>query len=147
MELKKKIKEDFMVAYKAKDFNKKNFLGVIIGAIETNETKSQKIEPTDNNVVKLLKSFEKGLNETLESNKKLGLDYSTQEAELGYLEPYLSEMMGEDEVRLIVKSLINDTGNKNSGALMGLFNKMNKDKAFDNKIVSVIVNEELSLIQ
>ena len=147
MELKKRLKEDFITAYKAKEFNKKNLLGVIIGAIETNEGLKTKIEPTDKNVVKVIKSLEKGLIETLESNKKLGLDYSIQETELSYLAPYLPTELEEGEIRVIVKSLINETGSKNAGFLIGSFNRTNEDKAFDNKIVSIIVNEELSLIQ
>ena len=51
--------------------------------------------------------------------------------------------MTEDEIRFIVKHIISVSTNKNQGFLMGTFNKENVGKAFDNKIVSKIIQEEL----
>ena len=142
MTLKEKINADFMEAYKAKNFEKKNFLGVLKGAIQTQEGKL--IESTDENVLKIVKSFEKGINETIEAKNKLGQDINEQVAELSYLKPYLPTLMSEDEIKQIVKELISREGiNKNQGFLMGLFNKEQKGKAFDNKTVNRIIIENL----
>lgn len=142
MTLKEKINADFMEAYKAKNFEKKNFLGVLKGAIQTQEGKL--IESTDENVLKIVKSFEKGINETIEAKNKLGQDINEQLAELSYLKPYLPTLMSEDEIKQIVKELISREGiNKNQGFLMGLFNKEQKGKAFDNKTVNRIIIENL----
>lgn len=143
MLLKEKINADFMEAYKAKNMDKKNFLGVLKGAIQTQEGKQ--IESTDENVLKVIKAFEKGLNETIESKTKIGEDISQQLLEKSYIEVYLPTLMGEDEVRLIVKEMLVREGvNRNQGFLMGLFNKEQKGKAFDNKTVSKIIMEELA---
>jgi hypothetical protein len=50
--------------------DKKNFLGVLKGAIQTQEGKQ--IESTDENVLKVIKAFEKGITETIEGKKKIG---------------------------------------------------------------------------
>lgn len=143
MLLKEKINADFMEAYKAKNMDKKNFLGVLKGAIQTQEGKQ--IESTDENVLKVIKSFEKGLIETIESKTKIGEDISQQLLEKSYIEVYLPTLMSDDEVRLIVKEMLVREGvNRNQGFLMGLFNKEQKGKAFDNKTVSKIIMEELA---
>ena len=145
MTLKETINTDFMEAYKSKNMEKKNFLGVLKGALQTQEGKQ--IESTDENVLKVIKSFEKGINETIEGKIKLQLDIEEQKLELSYLQPYLPTLMGEDEIRLIVKEIVSrEDINKNQGFLMGLFNKEQKGKAFDNKTVSKIINEELVLV-
>lgn len=141
MTLKESVKSDFMSAYKAKDMVKKNFLSVLKGSIETNEGKG--IESNDVNVLKLIKSLEKGLNETIIALKENGLDTSETENELNYLKPYLPTLMSEDEVRNLIKVMISKTDNKNQGFLMGQFIKENQGKGFDNKIVSNIIKEEL----
>lgn len=143
MTLKEKINADFMEVYKAKNFEKKNFLGVLKGAIQTQEGKL--IESTDENVLKIVKSFEKGISETIEAKKKLGQEIAEQTAELSYLQPYLPTLMSEEEVRSIVKEILSREGvNKNQGFLMGMFNKEQKGKAFDNKLVSQIIQTELT---
>lgn len=142
MTLKERINADFLEAFKSGNRVKKDFLGVIKGTIQTNEGKL--IESTDENVLKVLKSIEKGIVETLESNKKIGADTSVQEAELSFITPYLPELMSEDVIREKVRLIIIESGNKNMGALMGMFNKQNAGQAFDNKVVSQIIKEEIA---
>jgi uncharacterized protein YqeY len=144
MTIKERINNDFMEAYKSKDMEKKNFLGVLKGSIQTQEGKQ--IESTDENVLKVIKAMEKGLNETVEGKAKMGMDVSKQKLELSYLKVYMPEMMSDDEVRLIVKEILSREGvNKNQGFLMGIFNKEQKGKGFDNKAVSRIIMEEIAL--
>ena len=136
-----KINADFLEAYKAKDFLKNNFLGVLKGSIQTNIGKG--IPSTDDNVLKVIKSMEKGVIENIEGRKSSGLDIFEQELELSYLKPYQPTLMSEDEIRAIVKELINNSTNKSLGFLMGTFNKQNPGKAFDNNTVSKIIKEEI----
>lgn len=144
MSLKERINTDFMEAYKAKNMEKKNFLGVLKGAIQTQEGKM--IESTDENVMKVIKAFEKGIKETLEGKTKLGKDTEQQKNELLFLQGYLPTLMSEDEVRGIVKEILSREGiNRNQGFLMGTFNKEQNGKGFDNKAVSKIIMEELAL--
>ena len=145
MTLKEQINADFLAAYKAKEMTKKNFLGTLKSQIQNNETKELKVESTDENVLKVIKSFEKGLNETIEAKKKLNQATTDEELELSFLQPYLPKLMSEDEVRVIVTEILARPNiNKNAGFLMGTFNKENTGKAFDNKIVQKLFNEQLA---
>jgi uncharacterized protein YqeY len=49
-----------MIAYKAKDMNKKTFLGILKGTLQTQETKRKPILSTDDNVLLLIRTIEKG---------------------------------------------------------------------------------------
>lgn len=141
MTIKDQINADFMEAYKAKNMEKKNFLGVLKGAIQTQEGKN--IESTDENVLKVIKSLEKGINENIQGRKASGLDTVEQELELSYIKPYQPELMSEDVIREKVRLIILEVGKSNLGLLMGTFNKQNAGTAFDNKVVSSIIKEEL----
>lgn len=142
MTIKDQINTDFMEAYKAKNMEKKNFLGVLKGAIQTQEGKN--IESTDENVLKVIKSLEKGINENIEGRKATGLDTAEQELELSYIKPYQPELMSEDELRIKVQHVIFDSGETNMGKIMGIFNKTYAGQAFDNKIVGKLIKEELA---
>lgn len=142
MTLKEQINKDFMEAYKAKNMEKKNFLGVLKGAIQTQEGKM--VESTDENILKVIKSFEKGIKETIENKNLIGESVEEQENELLFLNPYLPTLMSEDEIITIVKEILSREGiNKNIGFLMGTFNKEQNGKGFDNKVVSKIISKEL----
>ena len=130
MNLKERINADFMTAFKSKEMEKKNFLGVVKGEIQTEEGRSG--EATDEVVLGILKKMEKSLTQT-----------NTQESlkELEYIKPYLPELMDEVLIRSIIQSYKN-TGILNVGQMMGAFNKEYKGKA-DNALVSKIVKEVL----
>jgi uncharacterized protein YqeY len=128
--LKEKISEDFMTAFKAKDMNKKNFLGVIKGEIQNAELRG--ISPTDENVLNILKKMEKSL---LQTNTTESL------AELEYIKPYLPQMMSEKLIREKVLTY-KKSGITNLGQIMGEFNKHYKGQV-DNKMVSEIAKEIL----
>ena len=129
--LKDKISEDFMKAFKAKDMDKRNFLGVVKGEIQLQEGRG--IDSTDENVLKVLKKIEKSLKQT-----------NTEEAtkELSYIEKYLPSQMSEGKIKEIILEYTN-SGMVNIGQIMGKFNKEHKGKA-DNKLVSEIVKSILN---
>lgn len=129
--LKDKISEDFMKAFKAKNMDKKNFLGVVKGEIQLQEGRG--IDSTDENVLKVLKKIEKSLKQT-----------NTEEAtkELSYIEKYLPSQMSEGKIKEIILEYTN-SGMVNIGQIMGKFNKEHKGKA-DNKLVSEIVKSILN---
>lgn len=128
--LKEKISEDFMVAFKAKNMNKKNFLGVIKGEIQNAELRG--ISPTDENVLNILRKMEKSL---MQTNTPESL------AELEYVKPYLPAMMGKERIKEIILNY-QSNGLTNVGQMMGEFNKNFKGLA-DNKLVSEVIKEVL----
>jgi uncharacterized protein YqeY len=131
MSLKERINIDFMAAFKAKDMDKKNFLGLIKSEIQNEFGRSGKED--DETVLGILKKMEKSLKQT-NTDESLG--------ELEYIKPYLPTMMGEDRIREILHDY-KANGLNNVGQMMGEFNKVYKGKA-DNALVSKIVKEVLA---
>lgn len=129
--LQEQINQDFMTAFKAKDMDKKNFLGVIKGEIQNAELRG--ISPTDENVIGILKKMEKSLLQT-----------GTADAlkELEYIKPYLPAMMSEATCREKVATYI-ASGFTNMGQIMAEFNKHYKGLV-DNKMLSEVVKAALN---
>jgi uncharacterized protein YqeY len=128
MTLKDKINYDFVEAFKNKETDKKNFLGVIKGEIQNEEGRTGPI--TDEKVLSILKKLEKSLVQTNTSDSLKELDV---------LKPYLPVMMSESRIEEIISNYV-DNGLSNVGQIMGEFNKNFKGQA-DNKIVSEIVKK------
>lgn len=128
--LKEQINADFMTAFKNKEMEKKNFLGVVKGEIQNEEGRTG--TATDEVVLGILKKMEKSLTQT---------NTSESLKELEYIKPYLPEMMSEEKIREIVMGY-KLNGLLKPGLMMGEFNKNFKGLA-DNKIVSKIVQEIL----
>lgn len=130
MSLREQINAEFMLAFKNKEMEKKNFLGVLKGEIQNEEGRG--VNVTDEVVISILKKMEKSLTQT-NTNESL--------KELEYIKPYLPTLMDETLIRSIINSYKN-TGMNNVGQMMGVFNKEYKGKA-DNSLVSKIVKEVL----
>ena len=131
MSLKDRINADFMAAFKAKEMEKKNFLGVVKGEIQNEVGRSGKDD--DETVIGILKKIEKSLKQT---------NTTESLAELEYIKPYLPTLMDEVLIRSILESYKN-TGISDMGKMMGAFNKDYKGQA-DNAVVSKIVKEVLA---
>ncbi len=131
MSLREQINAEFMTAFKNKEMDKKNFLGVVKGEIQNEEGRG--VNVTDEVVISILKKMEKSLKQT---------NTSESLSELEYIKPYLPQLMDETLIRSIIESYKN-TGITNVGQMMGTFNKEYSGKA-DNSLVSKIVKEVLS---
>ena len=130
MSLREQINVEFMTAFKNKEMEKKNFLGVLKGEIQNEEGRG--VNVTDEVVISILKKMEKSLTQT-------NTDESLKELE--YIKPYLPKLMDEFSILSIIRTFKKD-GIDNVGKMMGAFNKVYKGKA-DNTLVSKIVKEVL----
>ncbi len=131
MNLIEKINEDFMSAYKAKNMQRKNFLGVI----KTEVTKESKT-PEDNYVISKLKSMVKNAEAT----------NSFTNEELLIIDEYLPTQMSEDILRAKIGGFIMKeslSGMKGMGKVMGYL-KDNFGGQYDGKLASTITKELLS---
>ncbi len=131
MSLIEKISKDFMSAYKDKDMEKKNFLGVIKTEV-TKETKT----PEDSYVVAKLKSMVKNAQST----------NSLTEYELNIINNYLPTQMTEDVLRETIGDIITKeelSTMKDMGKIMGYL-KSNFEGEYDGKLASTITKELLS---
>lgn len=128
MNLKEQINADFLEAFKAKEMEKKNFLGLLKGEIQNEEGRGT--VTTDETVMTILRKMEKSLKQT-NTTESLG--------ELEYLEPYLPKLMSEDKIRTIILEYKSE-GSNNVGQIMARFNREYKGLA-DMKLVSNIIAE------
>ena len=129
MELIKQINADFMTAFKAKEMEKKNFLGVIKGEVQAQQGRG--VEATDENVLKVIKKIEKSLKE---------VDTDESKRELSYLEPYLPKMLSEEETKKLLDEFVSTQESVNIGSIMKYFNS-NYKGVVDNKIVQTLAKQ------
>ena len=131
MSLIEQINQDFMIAYKAKEMQKKDFLGVL----KTEVTKETKI-PEDTYIVSKIKSMIKNAAAT----------NSLTEDELTILNKYLPAQMDEETLRQIINEQVINNGYsdmKDMGKIMGYL-KNNYDGQYDGGLVSKLIKETLS---
>jgi len=129
--LKIKINEDYMIAFKEKNQQKKNLLSVVKGEIQTQEKNTGVENLSDELVMKILNKMAKSLKESFvidnpEISKAAG-------EELAIIEAYLPKAMTDAEITKKVQSLITD-GATNMGEIMKAFASLPADK----KVVSQI---------
>jgi uncharacterized protein YqeY len=134
MSLKEQLNADFIKAFKEGESgrDKKNFLGLLKGEIQTEETRNGAIANSDDLVMSVFKRMEKSLKQT-ETPETL--------VELGFLEAYLPTMKTESELTEIILGY-KAQGVSNTGQLMGRINKDYK-WVIDNALVTKIAPELL----
>lgn len=135
--IKEKIKQDFMFAFKNKEMEKKNFLGLLKSAIDTEE-KNKARELSSDEILNIISKFEKSTSEMLEKADREELK-AQAESEMIIIKSYLPEKMSEDDIRKEISDAI-ASGANNIGQIMAKF----KDKPADKKLVSQIAQSELS---
>jgi uncharacterized protein YqeY len=129
--LNDRLNADFMIAFKNKEMEKKNFLGLIKSEISNELGRSQNSSATDELVLAIIKKMEKSL---IQTNTKESL------AELEYIKEYLPNLMNKEEITKIVKDLISEGTVESLPQVMAHFNK-NYKGLVDNKLVSEVSKE------
>jgi uncharacterized protein YqeY len=132
--LKEKINQEFITAFKSKEMEKKNFLGVIKGEIQNAEGRGSK--SSDEDVMGILKKLEKSLKQSIEN----GDEESKNQLEI--LKKYLPEQMSSEDIKKEIDLMIK-SGLDNIGMIMRNFNQKFKGMA-DNSEVSKIAKELIS---
>lgn len=134
MSLDKQIAIDFMAAFKAKDMDKKNFLGLIKGEIQLESSKEG--FNGDESVLKIVTKMKKSLTISGDEDSL---------RELTYLEDYLPREMGPNELRGLIVNHVEEEGlttMKDMGKIMGYL-KSNYGGQYDGKMASTIIKEML----
>jgi len=130
-----KINKDFMDAYKAKDMDRKNFLGLVKGEV----TKDSK-EPSDKEVTKALKKFEKSLQSAIEANSTRDVQPGWNETnELNIIQSYLPKQMSEEEIDAKLKEVV-DGGASHIGQIMGAFKGLEVDMKLVKEKADTLLN-------
>ena len=148
MSVQEQINNDIKEAMKAKNVDKLAALRAVKSAIMLEATKDGSSSVSDEVSLKIIAKLVKQRKDsaaifTEQNRSDLAIDEVNQ---LAYLEGYLPDQMGEEEVRKVVKEVIAQVGvsspadmGKCMGPLMGRLN----GKA-DGSLISKLVKEELS---
>jgi uncharacterized protein YqeY len=130
--LKQRISDDYMTAFKARETNRKSILSVVKSAIQNAEKNIGESEMSDQDVMKILNKMVKSLKETIALS---GDDESKEQ--LAVLEEYMPKQMSRDEVRAKIDTLRTENPTLNMGAVMKAFAL----DAVDKKMVSEVFSE------
>ncbi len=147
MSLKEQLTQDTIAAAKAGDNQKRDVLRMMQAAIKQVEV-DERITVDDAGVQQILTKQAKQRRESIAEYQKGGRDdLVAQEAyELQIIEAYLPQMMGREEIEVLVLQAIADTGAagpKDMGQVMGKLMPQVKGKA-DGRLVNDVVRELLA---
>ncbi|MHC1705968.1 MAG: GatB/YqeY domain-containing protein [Bacteroidales bacterium] len=150
MSLSDQINEDIKAAMLAREKDKLEALRAVKSALLLIKTQEgAKPEITADEEIKLLQKLVKQRKETAEVYKTQNR-HDLAEVEIfqaAIIEKYLPEQLSEEEIRMIVKAIITDTGAtsvKDMGKVMGMASAKLAGKA-DNKLIATLVKESLGL--
>ena len=145
--LSKKIDTDLKGAMKAKDAVRVSVIRMLKTAINNKMIEKNVSELKDDDIIALIRKDIKRHQDSIEQFRKGKREdlAEKEEAELKILKSYLPKEASPDEIRAIVKNVIEETGaagKKDFGRVMkGAMEKLKG--ACDGKAVSSIVNELL----
>ena len=147
MSLTDTINNDIKTAMLAKDEAGLRGLRAIKSALIIAKTSGANAANPEEEEIKMLQKLVKQRKESAEIYLGQGRPElaKKEQDEIEVIERYLPKQMGEDEVRAIVKEIIETTGAKSPadmGKVMGAASKQLAGKA-DNKVVSSLVKELL----
>lgn len=141
-ELKTRIQSDLNAARKDRDKGRTLVLSTVLSEIRNKEIDSGK-DLDDDGVVDVVTRAIKQRKDASEQMRDAGRDElaEREEAQIEVLSDYLPEGLDEDEVRAMVRELI-DSGADQMGPLMGRLMPRIRGR-FDGKEANRIVREEL----
>lgn len=146
MPLKEKLMEDLKDSMKSKEKVKKNVVTMVRAAIKQREV-DERIELDDTDIVDIIAKQIKQKKDSIEDfekgNRQDLIDLTNEEIKI--LLDYLPPQLSEEELDLIVKNAVEQTGaqtKKDLGKLMALIMPQVKGKA-DGKQVNQIVAKYL----
>ena len=147
MSLKETISTDFITAYKAKETEKVSVLRMAQSAIKNAEIDTGK-ELDDAQTLEILtKQAKQRKDAIIQFEKGNRPDLAEKEKnELSILETYLPKQLSEEEVTLVVKKAIKETGTTSKadmGKVMGKIMPQLKGRA-DGSMISRIVSANLN---
>jgi uncharacterized protein len=138
-----RLQADLTAARKAQDKPRTLLLGTILSDVKNKKIELRR-DPTDDDVVEVLRKGIKRRRESIEAYDKGGRkDLSEKErSEVSALELYLPAQVSDDEIRTAVRAAI-ASGAANIGAVMGKVMPQFKGRA-EGGTINAIVREELA---
>ncbi|MBW7857396.1 MAG: GatB/YqeY domain-containing protein [Leptonema sp. (in: Bacteria)] len=134
-----KLQNDSLQARKNKEAARSALLITVFSQVKTIAIDDGHREPNDQDVIKVIRSFLKGINETLELAAQGAIsadEKSKSELEKSILESYLPQQLTADDL----KKILTDAGVKTIGEAMKLL-KEKYDGQYDGKTASAVAKE------
>lgn len=153
MTIKDKLNDELKTAMKAGDTRRRDILRMVLAAIKQGEVDA--LDPqkraaglTDDDILAILTKEAKRRRESISEYEKGGRAdlVASEREELTLIESYLPQMMGRDEITVLAREAIAESGatsEKQMGAIMQKLMPRVKGKA-DGKLVNQIVKELLA---
>ena len=146
MKLLEKIINEMHLSMKSGDKIKLNALRTLVAKLKDQQIKLRK-EISDEETLKVIKTLVKQRKESSEIFSKAGrIELAEKEnLEISILKKYLPEMISDDEIRILVKNIVNDIGAKDLsdiGKVMPLVMQKGKGQV-DGKLANSILRELL----
>lgn len=147
MSLKERLMADLKLAMKDKDIVKKNTVQLVRSAILQFE-KDNKVELDDDGVIDVIAKELKQRRDSLPDFEKSGREdlIAQLKGEIDVLMVYLPEQLSEEELEIIIKQAIEETGAssvKDMGKIMGIVSAKTKGRA-DGKLIGSMAKKMLS---
>lgn len=147
MTLLEKITEDYKQAMKNHEEVRKSALNYLLAQIK-NKKIELRMDPTDDDVISVIKKEIKSLNETLlfleKANKSDEIAIETQKKEI--LESYLPAMLSREQTESLINETISKLGITDLKTQRGLLMKelmANHKSELDGALVNDVINSKL----
>jgi uncharacterized protein YqeY len=146
MNLKEQLRADMATAMRDGDNDKRNTLRLLLAAVKQTEVDDQ-VTLDDAGVQVVLTKQAKQRRESINDYEKAGRTEmaANEQMELDFIESYLPQMMGKEEVKTLAAQVIAELGitdMKGMGQIMGKLMPQLKGQA-DGRIVNEVVRELL----
>ncbi|HSG10316.1 MAG TPA: GatB/YqeY domain-containing protein [Gammaproteobacteria bacterium] len=146
MSIKDRIQQDMKDAMRAKDKARLGTIRLILAAIKQREV-DERIELDDEQVIVVLDKMAKQRRESISQFEQAGRDdlIAQENFELGIIQPYLPEALGEDELNALIDAAMAATGAssiKDMGKVMGQLKPKIQGRA-DMSAVSALIKSRL----
>ena len=146
MNLLEKIINEMHLSMKSGDKIKSNALRTLVAKLKDQQIKLRK-EISDEETLKVIKTLVKQRKESSEIFSKAGRTELAEKEnlEISILKEYLPEMISDDEIRILVKNIVNEIGAKDLsdiGKVMPLVMQKGKGQV-DGKLANSILRELL----
>ncbi len=146
MNLKEQLRADMATAMRDGDNDKRNTLRMLLAAVKQTEVDDQ-VTLDDAGVQAVLTKQAKQRRESIADYEKAGRTEmaANEQMELTFIESYLPQMMGKEEVKTLAAQVIAELGitdMKGMGQIMGKLMPQLKGQA-DGRIVNEVVRELL----
>lgn len=142
MSLMNQIKQDQLQARKAREIKKASLLTTLIGEASIIGKNDGNRETTDEEVIRVIKKFIKGLQEVKQHSNDTAA-FCECDVEIEILESYLPKMLTTEELEVIIKTMVEGAGGEATmGSIMGALKSVYPG-LYDGKVASGIVKEML----